>query len=306
MSFCLRLRPGIDPGRLGGKARSLLRLATAGLPVPEALVVTSELFAAQRAGGPPLPAELPRGRALEAGTLATIRTVAAALGARAWPAGVVEELTGGLHDLDPSPGARFAVRSSASVEDRAGALAAGLFLSRLEVPRDAVAGGGPRGARVGGDAGGRRLSGAARAHHRRARILRADPPLRRRRRGGDRRVGSGSADFAARRSALRRRPPGARAAAGGAAPARRRARRRGGRVGGHRRPADLPAAAPVSERARHRAGRGRRSERPLALGRGPQPAAAVAGAGGPGRAGGRALPDRLSTAGQGRISVLRR
>ena len=139
MTFCVRLRPGIDAGRLGGKARSLLRLATAGLPVPEALVVTSELFAALRAGGPPLPAELPRGRALEAGTLAAIGAVAAALGARAWPAGFVGELAGGLHDLAPSPGARFAVRSSATVEDRAGALAAGLFLSRLDVPRDAVA-----------------------------------------------------------------------------------------------------------------------------------------------------------------------
>jgi pyruvate,water dikinase len=139
MSFCVRLRPGIDAGRLGGKARSLLRLATAGLPVPEALVVTSELFAALRAGGPPLPAELPRARALEAGTLAALGTVAGALGVRAWPAGFVEELAGGLHDLAPSPGARFAVRSSAAVEDRAGALAAGLFLSRLDVPRDAVA-----------------------------------------------------------------------------------------------------------------------------------------------------------------------
>jgi phosphohistidine swiveling domain-containing protein len=138
MSFCLRLRPGMNAGRLGGKARSLLRLATAGLAVPEALVVTSELFAALRAGGPPLPTELPRARALEAGTLAAIGTVAAALGAQAWPTGFVEELGVGLHDLDPSPGARFAVRSSAAVEDQAGALAAGLFLSRLDVPRDAV------------------------------------------------------------------------------------------------------------------------------------------------------------------------
>jgi phosphohistidine swiveling domain-containing protein len=138
VSFCVRLRPGLDRARLGGKARSLLRLATAGLPVPEALVVTSELFAALRAGGPPLPAELPRDRALEAGALAAIGKVAAALGARAWPAGFVEELAGGLHDLDPSPGARFAVRSSAAIEDQAGALAAGLFLSRLDVPRTAV------------------------------------------------------------------------------------------------------------------------------------------------------------------------
>src|ERR1700722_19577143 len=138
MSFCVRLRPGIDAGRLGGKARSLLWLATAGLPAPEALVVTSELFAALRVGGPPLPGELPRARALEAGTLAAIGKVAAALGAQAWPTAFVEELAGGLHDLDPSPGARFAVRSSAAIEDQAGALAAGLFLSRLDVPREAV------------------------------------------------------------------------------------------------------------------------------------------------------------------------
>ncbi|HZL16274.1 MAG TPA: PEP/pyruvate-binding domain-containing protein, partial [Polyangia bacterium] len=138
MSFCVRLRPSVEARRLGGKARSLLRLATAGLRVPEALVVTSDLFAAQRAGGPPLPAELPRAGVPGSGTLAAIGAVAAALAARAWPAGFVEELTGGLADLDPSPDARFAVRSSAAVEDRAGALAAGLFLSRLDVPRHAV------------------------------------------------------------------------------------------------------------------------------------------------------------------------
>ena len=42
--------------------------------------------------------------------------------------------------LVPEPGARFAVRSSAKIEDKAGALAAGLFLSRVDVARGEVLG----------------------------------------------------------------------------------------------------------------------------------------------------------------------
>ena len=38
----------------------------------------------------------------------------------------------------PEPGARYAVRSSASIEDEAGVLAAGLFLSRVDVARGEV------------------------------------------------------------------------------------------------------------------------------------------------------------------------
>jgi rifampicin phosphotransferase len=133
MRFCVRLEPGADAAKLGGKARSLLRLAAAGLRVPEALVVTSDLFASLRAGGPALP---PTPAA--PGALAAIAQASRALAARPWPDGLIETLTAMLRTLAPEPDARFAVRSSASIEDGAGTLAAGLYLSRLDVPGDGV------------------------------------------------------------------------------------------------------------------------------------------------------------------------
>ncbi len=133
MRFCVRLEPGADAAKLGGKARSLLRLGAAGLRVPEAVVVTSDLFASLRAGGPALPAtpKVP-------GALAAIAQASRALAARPWPDEFIETLTAMLRTLAPEPDARFAVRSSASIEDGAGTLAAGLFLSRLDVPADGV------------------------------------------------------------------------------------------------------------------------------------------------------------------------
>ena len=133
MSFCVRLHPGADADKLGGKARSLLRLAAAGLRVPEAFVVTSDLFTLLRSGGPALPAT-----PASPGALAAIARASEALGARPWPGELAETLTAMLRTLAPEPGARFAIRSSASIEDEAGTLAAGLFVSRLDVPRDGV------------------------------------------------------------------------------------------------------------------------------------------------------------------------
>src|SRR5258708_16117175 len=45
-----------DP--IGGKARSLLRLAEAGLRVPAAFVITGQLFRRLRQAGPPVPRAL--------------------------------------------------------------------------------------------------------------------------------------------------------------------------------------------------------------------------------------------------------
>jgi len=42
MTFCVRLGPGAPPDKIGGKARSLLRLAAAGLPVPNPRDATSQ------------------------------------------------------------------------------------------------------------------------------------------------------------------------------------------------------------------------------------------------------------------------
>jgi phosphohistidine swiveling domain-containing protein len=136
MRFCVRLGPDADAAQLGGKARSLLRLAAAGLRVPEAFVVTSDLFAAMRAGGPALPATA--GETPGPAALTAIAQASQALAARPWPEGLAQTLTSLLEAVAPVPTSRFAVRSSASIEDQPGALAAGLFLSRLDVPRSGV------------------------------------------------------------------------------------------------------------------------------------------------------------------------
>jgi phosphohistidine swiveling domain-containing protein len=134
MSFCVRLDRTAPRESIGGKARSLLSLAEAGLAVPPALAVTTDLFAALRAGGPPLPISL-----ADPSALAALAAAARALRQAPWPPGFVPELAAALAALEGRPEARFAVRSSAAIEDRADALGAGLFLSRLDVPAEEVA-----------------------------------------------------------------------------------------------------------------------------------------------------------------------
>jgi pyruvate,water dikinase len=129
MSFCVRLDPTAPREQIGGKARSLLSLAQAGLPVPPAFAVTTELFEALRVGGPPLPTSL-----ADPGALGACEAAAQALREAGWPPGFAPELSAAVAALDGRPEARFAVRSSAAIEDRADALGAGLFLSRLDVP----------------------------------------------------------------------------------------------------------------------------------------------------------------------------
>jgi phosphohistidine swiveling domain-containing protein len=133
MTFCVRLGPGAPLDRIGGKARSLLRLSAAGLAVPDAIVVTTDLFAALRAEGPRLPPTLN-----SAGALTAVEGAARALAAARWPEGFATALAREVDTLVPEPGARYAVRSSASLEDEAGVLAAGLFLSRIDVARGEV------------------------------------------------------------------------------------------------------------------------------------------------------------------------
>src|SRR5204862_83415 len=83
------------------------------------------LLAQLRAGGPTLPSTL-----TAPGALTTVEGAGRALAAAPWPAGFATTLAREVDTLVPEPGARYAVRSSASIEDEAGALAAGLFLSR--------------------------------------------------------------------------------------------------------------------------------------------------------------------------------
>jgi phosphohistidine swiveling domain-containing protein len=128
MSFCVPIGPDAALEKIGGKARSLVKLAAAGLRVPRAIAVTSDLFATLRAGAPPLPSTL-----AAPGALSAIAGAARALTEASWPSGFAETLGGALATLDDRPAARFVVRSSAGIEDDAGALGAGLFLSRLDL-----------------------------------------------------------------------------------------------------------------------------------------------------------------------------
>ncbi|HTA18579.1 MAG TPA: PEP/pyruvate-binding domain-containing protein, partial [Polyangia bacterium] len=117
-----------DDARIGGKARSLLRLAAAGAPVPRGFAVSTALFRALRAAGPPLPATLG-----DEDALTRARGAATALAAAPWPDGFLGELAAAAAALDATPTARFSVRSSATLEDRADAVGAGIFLSRTDV-----------------------------------------------------------------------------------------------------------------------------------------------------------------------------
>jgi phosphohistidine swiveling domain-containing protein len=134
VSFCISLAGEPVPAhlfpKLGGKGRSLVRLAAAGLPTPAAVVVTTDLFAALRASGPVLPSSLsaPDG-------LAILSQAQQALAQADWPAGLTDELAQALTTLGAGSRAdlRLAVRSSATIEDDAQGLAPGLFTSRLDV-----------------------------------------------------------------------------------------------------------------------------------------------------------------------------
>ncbi len=122
-----------EAGSIGGKARSLLRLREAGLPVPPAFAVTAGLFQALRQGGPPLPLTL-----AEPAALARLANAASALRAAAWPDGFVGELRAAVAALPG--GARLSVRSSAETEDDPDALGAGLYTSRVNILPDEVEG----------------------------------------------------------------------------------------------------------------------------------------------------------------------
>jgi pyruvate,water dikinase len=105
-----------DDPALGGKGRSLARLRAALLPTPEGFVVGDALFRA-------LAGRQPRAQ--------DVRTAP-------FPAGFEQELAARLAALDPTEDARFCVRSSFALEDEPGAVAAGVFESRTDVPASEV------------------------------------------------------------------------------------------------------------------------------------------------------------------------
>ena len=106
-----------DRPETGGKGAGLARLASLGLPVPPAFVVTASFFEAVRSRFP----DEPEVEAL----------------ARRLPAFLRDAVESALDALGEAP-AGYAVRSSAAEEDAAGASFAGVHESRLRVPRQEV------------------------------------------------------------------------------------------------------------------------------------------------------------------------
>ena len=102
--------------------------------MPQAIVVTTDLL---RVAAGRRPARC-RSTLAAPGALTTVEGAARALAAAPWPEGFAYALAREVDTLVPEPGARYAVRSSATIEDEARVLAAGLFLSRIDVARGEV------------------------------------------------------------------------------------------------------------------------------------------------------------------------
>jgi len=140
MVFAVSLGDAADAGRVGGKAASLGELARAGVAVPPGFAVNVEAFAAAMAVIDPDGARRAGIEALAAADLAGIAAAAARFRALVAGAPLPDDVAAAITDHyaalgaaalargDASPGAcpDVAVRSSATVEDSAGASFAGL------------------------------------------------------------------------------------------------------------------------------------------------------------------------------------
>jgi rifampicin phosphotransferase len=115
---------------LGGKARSLARLAAAGLLTPPGFAVTDALF---RALCPTVDVPGSFGEA----TWAALAQCRERIEKAPWPRGFAEQLGAGLRRVGADS---FSVRSSFAGEDMAGALAAGVYESYLNLPAAEVEG----------------------------------------------------------------------------------------------------------------------------------------------------------------------
>jgi phosphohistidine swiveling domain-containing protein len=108
----------------GGKARSLARLAALGFATPSGFVVRDEVF---RALCPHTLAP----EQFDQSALWALDRIRHGIDVAPWPDGFLEELESRLQSLG---GNRFSVRSSFASEDVAGALAAGIYESCVDVP----------------------------------------------------------------------------------------------------------------------------------------------------------------------------
>jgi pyruvate,water dikinase len=115
---------------LGGKARSLARLAAAGLPTPPGFAVTDGLF---RALCPTLALPSSFDDAAWAELVQRQRQIENA----PWPVGFAAQLAARLRSIQAE---RFSVRSSFAGEDMAGALAAGVYESCVNLAAAEVEG----------------------------------------------------------------------------------------------------------------------------------------------------------------------
>ncbi len=113
---------------LGGKARSLARLAAGGFATPPGFVITDALF---RAVCPRVFAP----RQFDNATLAMLDQLRTDIEEAPWPDGFLDEVASRLRGIGAD---RFSVRSSFASEDVAGALAAGVYESSVDVPMAGV------------------------------------------------------------------------------------------------------------------------------------------------------------------------
>jgi len=125
-----------DDEAIGGKARSLARLAALGLSSPKGFVVATSAMRDLLARGPSPPAQL-----RTAADLAALDAARAAMTTSELPPELYGALAAAVAALQPrGPGAAtFAVRSSAPAEDGADEAAPGIFDSVLRVPARDVA-----------------------------------------------------------------------------------------------------------------------------------------------------------------------
>ncbi|MGY1679942.1 PEP/pyruvate-binding domain-containing protein [Geodermatophilus sp. SYSU D01176] len=130
----VRLSPGspAPPGQLGGKGASLDRLVQGGFPVPPTAVVPADAYRAV-AAHPSLAGLLTR---LRDGAVVPAAEVDAAFRAVPVPADLAADVVAAAREV--AAGRRLAVRSSATVEDMAGASFAGQYRSSLDVDPDSV------------------------------------------------------------------------------------------------------------------------------------------------------------------------
>jgi len=129
-------RPALADAAVGGKARSLARLAALGLPVPPAFVIVS------RPGAPIIEADgpAPPPTLRTPSDLAALDEARAALLRGPFCAAFGQGLDQALAALAPDhQEATFSVRSSAALQDSAQGAAPGVFDSVLRVPRARVA-----------------------------------------------------------------------------------------------------------------------------------------------------------------------